>query len=223
MYCADCPAASRTYTGTSSETPSLTCPELAPPGMQMTTTFSVCDSSTPPLKIKDAVATAKRELQENFPECRDAEILLAACHQGEWPRRNYVFLHSNPPRSLQGSAAAAGTPGQRVEAGMERPDDGRSAGNRACRFSSLASPKGSRGKSPGHVWEAGGDERGGERKDSLPSPGAHSRWGGLHGHAIATPAILSPSRSRFSPAIRDRGAGDRECVSGSVVLPSRRT
>ena len=68
------------------ECPTLTCPELAPEGMHLTTTFSVPRYSTGPLKLKETIEMALLDLQENFPSFnKDADPLLVATHHGEWP------------------------------------------------------------------------------------------------------------------------------------------
>jgi phytoene dehydrogenase-like protein len=68
------------------ECPTLTCPELAPEGMHLTTTFSVPKYSTGPLKLKETIEMALLDLEENFPSFKkDAEPLLVATHHGEWP------------------------------------------------------------------------------------------------------------------------------------------
>lgn len=68
------------------ECPTLTCPELAPPGVHMTTTFSVPESSTPPMKRKQTIEEIMKDLEENFPSFnRREQNVMVTTHQGEWP------------------------------------------------------------------------------------------------------------------------------------------
>jgi phytoene dehydrogenase-like protein len=68
------------------ECPTLTCPELAPDGMHMTTTFSVPESSTPPIKRKQTVQEILLDLEENFPTFnRKRDEVMVTAHHGEWP------------------------------------------------------------------------------------------------------------------------------------------
>ena len=68
------------------ETPTLTCPELAPEGKHLSITFSVPEYSTGPLKLQDTINMALLDLQENFPSFeKDAEILHIGTHHKDWP------------------------------------------------------------------------------------------------------------------------------------------
>lgn len=67
------------------ETPTLTCPELAPDGMHYATTYSVPKHAVGPLKLQETVDMIKLDLQDNFPAFKDAELLMVATHHGEWP------------------------------------------------------------------------------------------------------------------------------------------
>lgn len=67
-------------------TPTLTCPELAPPGRHLTVTYSVPPGSTPPLKFRESIQRARREIEENFPTFRKAaQILHTGTHHKDWP------------------------------------------------------------------------------------------------------------------------------------------
>ena len=67
------------------ETPTLTCPELAPEGMHFATTYSVPKHAAGPLRLQETVDMIKLDLQDNFPGFKDAEVLMVATHHGEWP------------------------------------------------------------------------------------------------------------------------------------------
>ena len=68
------------------ECPTLTCPELAPEGMHITTTFSVPESSTPPIKRKQTIEEILIDLEENFPTFnRKEQKVMITTHHGEWP------------------------------------------------------------------------------------------------------------------------------------------
>ncbi len=68
------------------EIPTMTCPELAPEGQHLITTFNIPESSSEPLKLKEAVENAKRDLEDNFPLVKKtAKPLFIATHHGEWP------------------------------------------------------------------------------------------------------------------------------------------
>jgi phytoene dehydrogenase-like protein len=68
------------------ECPTLTCPELSPEGKHITTTFSVPESSTPPIKRKQTVEEILVDLKENFPSFdRDKQKCMITAHIGEWP------------------------------------------------------------------------------------------------------------------------------------------
>lgn len=68
------------------ECPTLTCPELAPEGMHITTTFSVPESSVPPIKRKRTIEEILADLEENFPTFnRNEQKLMITTHHGEWP------------------------------------------------------------------------------------------------------------------------------------------
>lgn len=67
-------------------TPTMTCPELAPPGRHLTVTYSVPPSSTPPLRFRESIQRARREIEENFPAFRKgAQIIHTGTHQKDWP------------------------------------------------------------------------------------------------------------------------------------------
>ncbi len=64
----------------------MTCPELAPEGQHLITTFNIPEASSEPLKLKEAVENAKRDLEENFPIIKKVgEPLFVATHHGDWP------------------------------------------------------------------------------------------------------------------------------------------
>ncbi|MFO7962315.1 MAG: NAD(P)/FAD-dependent oxidoreductase [Desulfobacterales bacterium] len=67
------------------ETPTITCPELAPEGRHMTITFSVPKFSTGPLNLRETIDMALLDLQENFPGFKNAELLHVGTHHGDWP------------------------------------------------------------------------------------------------------------------------------------------
>jgi len=68
------------------ECPTLTCPELAPEGMHMTTTFSVPESSTPPIKREQTIEEILLDLEENFPSFnRKKQKRMITTHIGDWP------------------------------------------------------------------------------------------------------------------------------------------
>ncbi len=68
------------------ETPSLTCPGLAPDNMHLTITYSVPKYSTGPLQLPDTINMAMRDLQENFSSFdTEAKILHIGSHHGDWP------------------------------------------------------------------------------------------------------------------------------------------
>lgn len=68
------------------ETPTKTCPELAPEGRHLTITFSVPKFSTGPLQLKETIDMALLDLQENFPEFKkEAELIHVGTHHGDWP------------------------------------------------------------------------------------------------------------------------------------------
>ena len=68
------------------ECPTLTCPELAPEGMHITTTFSVPESSSRPIQRKQTIEEILLDLQENFPAFnRKDNPLMVTTHHGEWP------------------------------------------------------------------------------------------------------------------------------------------
>jgi phytoene dehydrogenase-like protein len=68
------------------ECPTLTCPELAPPGVHITTTFSVPESSVPPMRRKRTIEEIMGDLEENFPSFnRKEQKAMVTTHQGEWP------------------------------------------------------------------------------------------------------------------------------------------
>jgi phytoene dehydrogenase-like protein len=67
------------------QTPTLTCPELAPDGMHYATTYSVPKNAAGPLRLRETVELIKLDLQDNFPGFKEAELLMVATHHGEWP------------------------------------------------------------------------------------------------------------------------------------------
>ena len=67
------------------ETPTLTCPELAPDGMHFATTYSVPQYASGPLKLKETIEMIMLDLKDNFPAFDDADVLMVATHHGEWP------------------------------------------------------------------------------------------------------------------------------------------
>ena len=67
------------------ETPSVTCPELAPDGMHLSSTFSVPQFAAGPLKLRETIDMVMLDLQDNFPAFRESDILMIATHHGEWP------------------------------------------------------------------------------------------------------------------------------------------
>ncbi len=114
------------------ETPTLTCPELAPEGMHFANTFSVPENAAGPLKLKETIELVMLDLEDNFPSFKkNAEILFVATHHGEWPamRRwpGYTLPTSTPienlhnvgdaclPRGIVGVEACAETAKEVVE------------------------------------------------------------------------------------------------------------
>lgn len=82
------------------ETPTLTCPELAPPGCHITTTFSVPESSSGPLRRRETIREIMTDLEHNFPSfTKDAEPLLITAHHGEWPAMRRWPGHPMPVRT----------------------------------------------------------------------------------------------------------------------------
>jgi phytoene dehydrogenase-like protein len=68
------------------ETPTMTCPELAPEGKHLTITFSVPKFSTGPLQLKETINMALLDLKDNFPGFNsDVELIHIGTHHGEWP------------------------------------------------------------------------------------------------------------------------------------------
>ncbi len=67
------------------ETPTITCPELAPEGMHMSTTYSVPQYASAPLKLRETVEMAMLDIQENFPSFRESDVLIVGTHHDEWP------------------------------------------------------------------------------------------------------------------------------------------
>ncbi len=68
------------------ETPTLTCPELAPGGGHITTTFSVPENSHPPYNTKQIKKEILREIKDNFPVFNDKkDRVRLTFHHGEWP------------------------------------------------------------------------------------------------------------------------------------------
>jgi phytoene desaturase len=68
------------------ETPSLTCPQLAPEGRHLTITYSVPKYSTGPLQLPDTINMAMKDLEENFPTfANEAEVIHIGSHHGDWP------------------------------------------------------------------------------------------------------------------------------------------
>jgi len=81
------------------ETPTLTCPELAPDGMHYATTYSVPKHAVGPLKLQETVDMIKLDLQENFPGFEDAQLLMVATHHGEWPSMRRWPGHPMPVKT----------------------------------------------------------------------------------------------------------------------------
>lgn len=78
------------------ETPSLTCPELAPKGKYLSTTYSVSRDAINP-DLHAVTRTALRELEANFPGfARDATILVKARHSGDAPAMRRLPGHTMP-------------------------------------------------------------------------------------------------------------------------------
>ncbi len=71
------------------ECPTLTCPELAPEGHHITTTFSIAESSEGPVSHeirKQTISEALQEIKENFPTFEsNRESMIICAHHGEWP------------------------------------------------------------------------------------------------------------------------------------------
>lgn len=68
------------------ETPTLTCPELAPEGRHLAVTYSVPQVSTAPLRFKESIELALLDIQENFPGFREeGELLHIGTHHDDWP------------------------------------------------------------------------------------------------------------------------------------------
>jgi len=67
------------------ETPTLTCPELAPEGMHFATTYSVPRYTTGPLQLKETIDMVMLDLADNFPAFKDAKPLMIATHHKQWP------------------------------------------------------------------------------------------------------------------------------------------
>ena len=68
------------------ECPTLTCPELAPQGGHITTTFSIADSSSGPLKKKETIKNILAEIKENFSAFENEPgSVVATVHHGQWP------------------------------------------------------------------------------------------------------------------------------------------
>lgn len=78
------------------ETPSLTCPALAPKGRYLSTTYSVSRDSIRP-DLHAVTRTALRELQANFPGfSKQATILVKARHSGDAPAMRRLPGHTMP-------------------------------------------------------------------------------------------------------------------------------
>ena len=68
------------------ETPTLTCPELAPGGGHITTTFSVPENSHPPYNTRQIKKDILKEIKDNFPAFNDKKDRVRIMfHHGEWP------------------------------------------------------------------------------------------------------------------------------------------
>ncbi len=82
------------------ECPTLTCPELAPEGMHITTTFSVPESSTPPIKRRQTIEEIMVDLEENFPSFhrKKADVMVTA-HHAEWPSMRRWPGHPMPTKT----------------------------------------------------------------------------------------------------------------------------
>lgn len=81
------------------ETPTITCPELAPDGMHYATTYSVPKHAAGPLELRQTVEMIKLDLQDNFPAFKEAEILMVATHHGEWPSMRRWPGHPMPVKT----------------------------------------------------------------------------------------------------------------------------
>ena len=81
------------------ETPTLTCPELAPDGMHYATTYSVPKHAVGPLRLQETVDMIKLDLEDNFPGFKDAELLMVATHHGEWPSMRRWPGHPMPVKT----------------------------------------------------------------------------------------------------------------------------
>lgn len=82
------------------ECPTLTCPELAPEGMHITTTFSVPESSAPPIKRKQTIGEILLDLEENFPSFdTKKQKIMVTTHHGEWPSMRRWPGHPMPTKT----------------------------------------------------------------------------------------------------------------------------
>jgi phytoene dehydrogenase-like protein len=82
------------------ETPTLTCPELAPEGKHLTITFGVPKFSTGPLKLRDTINMVLLDLQDNFPSFeREAEVIHTGTHHGDWPTMHRWLGYQLPTRT----------------------------------------------------------------------------------------------------------------------------
>jgi len=67
------------------ESPTMTCPELAPDGWHLSNTFSVPANTTGPLRLEETIELVKQDILDFFPKFKEAEVLLQATHHREWP------------------------------------------------------------------------------------------------------------------------------------------
>jgi phytoene desaturase len=79
-------------------TPSLVCPELAPPGKHLHYSISGPDSQIGPWNVKEEVDLHVQDLMDNIPGfCKYGEILHVGCYHGDLPvLRNMPFVGYAP-------------------------------------------------------------------------------------------------------------------------------
>ena len=66
--------------------PTLTCPELAPPGRHWIEAVGYPSSSFLPLKLEKEIELIIQDLRDNLPRFdREAEVLHVSCFQRDWP------------------------------------------------------------------------------------------------------------------------------------------
>ncbi len=91
------------------EFPTMTCPELAPEGKHITTTFSVPKYSSGPLNMKETIEMVMLDLDDNFPSFKNnAKPLMIATHHGEWPAMRRWPGYPMPVRTPIGNLYNAG-------------------------------------------------------------------------------------------------------------------